>query len=276
MESSTSRILIETVVRKTLKDIKKSPERSTRNLVDMALHFSGGRFQQNFFRIAQTMLQNESSPYYALLRNVAAFADTERLVCFGMNLGYNSCTMGAKKIRENEQKLKFNIPWSAAFQIDGSQISGHLQKYHTSMYEALYTQLKEAGFLYSAYYAYSEKDMDTIACGDLFYSIQQVHPIFTILLAQPDCPDQIKRSVHQIVTQARNDQLYETFPLEFYFDSQLIDKIISDDDCFAGFNQYGALCDWTGKNARPDCNLFENGLTATFRYAYPKNKEAAK
>ena len=61
MGNDISRILIETVVRKTLRDMKDSPERSTRNLVDMALHFSSGHFQREFFEMAQEMLQNEHS-----------------------------------------------------------------------------------------------------------------------------------------------------------------------------------------------------------------------
>lgn len=69
MEKSMSRFLVETVVKKALKSIKDSPERGIRNLVDMGLQFSEGRFQKNFFTVAQTMLQNENSAYYSLVRN---------------------------------------------------------------------------------------------------------------------------------------------------------------------------------------------------------------
>jgi len=68
MENSLSRILIETV--------------------DMALHFSGGRFQQRFFETAQGMLENKTSPYYGLVRDLTSYADAEHLLRFGMNLGY--------------------------------------------------------------------------------------------------------------------------------------------------------------------------------------------
>ena len=50
MENSMSRILIETTVRQTLKGLQDDPKRSIRNVVDMALHFSDGRFQSRFFR----------------------------------------------------------------------------------------------------------------------------------------------------------------------------------------------------------------------------------
>ena len=110
MKNSMSRVLIETVVKGALKAIKDSPERGIRNLVDIALQFSKGRFQQNLFSTVQTMLQNESSAYYELVRDVIFHTDTDRLFTFGMNLGYNGCTIGAQRIRENEKRMNCNIP----------------------------------------------------------------------------------------------------------------------------------------------------------------------
>ena len=108
MERKASRIIIETLVRKALRDIKDSPERSMRNLVDMALHFSQGRFQQRFFTAAQTMLQNEQSAYYDMVQDLVNHVDPERILRFGMDLGYNSCTYGANTIRCLEEKEKCN------------------------------------------------------------------------------------------------------------------------------------------------------------------------
>lgn len=122
MEKTMSKILIETVVKTTLNNLKDDPERSIRNLVDMALRFSDNQFQQDFFQVAQTMLKNESSPYYALVRDLISYADTDRLLQFGMALGYNSCTCGAQQIRSNEKRLGHNIPWTVLLQMDaGSQ-----------------------------------------------------------------------------------------------------------------------------------------------------------
>ena len=115
MENSLSRILIETTVRQTLKGLQENPKRSTRNLIDMALQFSEGRFQSHFFETAQTLLKNEDSAYYALVQDTASHIETEHMVKFGMNLGYNSCTWGAQQIRLNEIRLGFNIP--SAFRI---------------------------------------------------------------------------------------------------------------------------------------------------------------
>jgi len=319
--------------------MKEDPERSIRNLVDMALHFSEGKFQKNFFQVAQTMLENENSPYYALLRNISSSVDTECLVTFGMNLGYNSCTLGAKKIRENEQKLGCNIPWTVAFQTDSLQISEHLSEYHAAVSdgeklgiyawmlfaqshpqallpliqkhsdsafflfcdpddiatafldsildvnnlmlvvryeeaaEALYTQIHDSGLLFSAYYAYAQEDIESIKNGDLVYSIQQTHPIFTILLAQQGCPDSIQNAAYKAVVQAREDQSYQTIPLELYFDSRLIDKIISDDACFAWFDSCGKLYSQTMEKHTANCNLFDMGLLASFQSAYTKKEK---
>ncbi len=78
MENSMSRVLVEMVVKKALKGMKDDPERGVRNLVDMALQLSAGRFQQRFFATAIKMLQND--------------------------LGYNGCTIGTRLILENEKK----------------------------------------------------------------------------------------------------------------------------------------------------------------------------
>lgn len=129
MKKSMSRVLVETVVKKALKSIKDSPERGIRNLIDMASQFSQGRFQKNFFEVAQTMLQNENSAYYGLVREVVAHTDTDRLFTFGMNLGYNSCTEGARQIRENEKKLGCNIPWTVLLQVDTQQFAENRHKY---------------------------------------------------------------------------------------------------------------------------------------------------
>ena len=135
MENSMSRILIETTVRQTLKGLKENPKRSIRNLVDMALNFSESRFQSRFFQTASTMLEHEESAYYTLVEDAVNHIETEHLVKFGMNLGYNSCTWGAQRIRMNEKRLGFNIPWTVLFQMDDPQYSTHLPQYDLAIQE---------------------------------------------------------------------------------------------------------------------------------------------
>ncbi len=127
MEQSVSRVLVEVAVKTALKNIHDSPERGIRNLVDMALQCAEGRFQHNFFATAQTMLQNEDSAYYELVRDTVAHTDPGRLYTFGMNLGYNACTVGARHIRENEKKLGCNIPWAVGLQTEPQRLEEYQQ-----------------------------------------------------------------------------------------------------------------------------------------------------
>lgn len=336
MEDSVSRILVGSVVKRTLKDIKENPERSIRNLVDMALQFSGGRFQQDFFSVAQTMLQNENSAYYGLLRNIVEYTDIERLYSFGMNLGYNGCTLGARRIRDNEKKLKFNIPWTISMQIDAGRFnekhplynsmiaSGErlgiytwmlfcekqpgkaltLVKEHTDSAFCLFcnpaditpdflddaaecynlmlvlrydedtdnriAHLREKGMLYSLWYQYEQKDLEAIINGDLFYSAQQLSPLFTIMLPAQGCDDAIQKLVHQTVQQARMEQNYRTVLWDLEGDNRLIDTIISGDACSVYFDAAGDLCHSNGEVIKAHYNLFENSLSEILISAFPK------
>lgn len=122
-------VLVETTLRKTLKEIKDSPKRSFRNLIDMGLDFTKGRFQKPFLENVQKMLENEHSPYYYLISDIVYNVDHDRLISFGMNVGYNGCTKGAKKIRTIESKEQYNIPWSVSLKIDGKKYLDNEEKY---------------------------------------------------------------------------------------------------------------------------------------------------
>ena len=111
-KSDVTRTILETTISQALRDMARDPARTMRKLVDLGRHFSHGRFQKHFFALAQTMLAHEDSAYYPLMARVAAQVEHQHLKTFGINLGYNGCTNGAKLIRENEARLGFNIPLS--------------------------------------------------------------------------------------------------------------------------------------------------------------------
>ncbi|MBC8575168.1 hypothetical protein [Yanshouia hominis] len=122
MKQDMNRMLIEATIRRVLKNIQESPERAVRNLVDLGLEFSDGRFQKQFLRTTQKMLRNQESAYYSLVRNVIDTVDPDILTTFGVNLGYNGCTKGAKKIREIEAEQGFNIPWSLSLSLNEEKL----------------------------------------------------------------------------------------------------------------------------------------------------------
>lgn len=115
-----TKTIIELTIDNVLTDMETDVERRIRNLVDLGQNFSKGRFQKNFFEVAQKMLANEESPYYRHAKNTITKVNHETLKTFGINLGYNGCTKGAKQIRENEAIYHFNIPWTIAFSLTNS------------------------------------------------------------------------------------------------------------------------------------------------------------
>lgn len=118
MKLDTNRVLIEASIRKALRDMESAPERSCRNLIDLGLSFTKGRFQESFLRTAQEMLHHENSAYYALIKDTAGAVNRDNLITFGINLGYHGCTKGARVIRAMEDQYGFNIPWSLSVELD--------------------------------------------------------------------------------------------------------------------------------------------------------------
>lgn len=118
MKYNIRRVIVESVVDKYIKDIKSDTKRGVRNIIDFALMFSKGRFQKQFFNASQRLVENENSMYYTLGKRLIDSVSTEVIKGFGINMGLNAFTVGAKKIRECEQKERFNIPWCIGFHVD--------------------------------------------------------------------------------------------------------------------------------------------------------------
>ena len=114
MENSVNRIMVNTIVKKAIHDLKTDPDRTVRNLVDMALQFADSRFQQQFYSGAQSLLTNEKSAYYDLVKDTITQVNEETLLTFGMNVGYNGLYEGSKKIRNVEEH---SIPWTISLSI---------------------------------------------------------------------------------------------------------------------------------------------------------------
>lgn len=119
-QSDVTRKLVEIAIDKGISDIETDPDRGIRKLVDLGLDFSIGRFQKSFFELTSTMLRNEQSAYYTLIRDSVAMFSHDAIKRLGINVGYNSWTMGARIIRENEAKYGFNIPWLIGAQLSQS------------------------------------------------------------------------------------------------------------------------------------------------------------
>ncbi len=115
MQNSFTRMMIEVAVDKALGEIRKKSKRALRNLADLGMHYAKGRFQDEFFTIAQHMLEDDNSPYYDMFFHLANNVDPKMLKKFGINLGYNAWTAGAKTIRKWEQERGYHVPWTVVF-----------------------------------------------------------------------------------------------------------------------------------------------------------------
>lgn len=119
-QTEVTRKLIEVAIDKEIRNIRSDPYRSVRRLVDLGRSFTSGRFQKHFFLMLRHTLHDDSSAYYPLISRIADTVNEETIKRFGINIGYNSWTLGARTIRENERTLGFNIPWAVSLTLDCS------------------------------------------------------------------------------------------------------------------------------------------------------------
>lgn len=101
----------------------------------MGCKLTSGRFQKMFFEMMRQMLSDEDNRYYDLIKDVIYHISIERMVRYGMNVGYNACTKGAERIRKIEHKEGFNIPWSLIDKIDGNTFEENYDGYKRKILE---------------------------------------------------------------------------------------------------------------------------------------------
>ncbi len=116
--------MIETAVDHGIKEMEDDPKRSIRRLTDLGRQFSRNRFQETVFSVMQELLDNEDSAYYDMMHNLLKNSDKEALKKFGVNFGYMSWTYGAARIRENEAREGFCIPWTIMLRYDAEAENG--------------------------------------------------------------------------------------------------------------------------------------------------------
>ena len=119
-----TRLMIDAAVDRGIKEMAEDPKRAVRKLADMGKQFSTGRFQSQTFDIIQTLLENDDSPYYALIERVLQNTDHRVLKRFGINMGYGSWTWGARAIRRVSEQKGYQIPWLIIFHYHPSATGG--------------------------------------------------------------------------------------------------------------------------------------------------------
>lgn len=164
---------------KGIRDMQENPERGIRNLIDLGDRFASGAFQKVFFRNTQKRFADESSVYYDIAKCIFHNTSAEMLVTCGMNIGYNSWTYGAAHIRETEEKMGFNIPWTLIFDLRGTN-SSELQLERLT---ALFVDGKELGiFNYMFRLDYDEHDLI-----QLLYLLKGEKDCVFVMYVEPEC-----------------------------------------------------------------------------------------
>lgn len=119
--SSLTRAIIDATVDRGLREIDEDPQRSIRKLIDLGRQFSNGRFVGEIYSIFQDLLRNEDSPYYYAIEHVMHCTSRTALKHFGINMGYNSFTVGGKAIRMREKNCGYQTPWAISVVLDPSK-----------------------------------------------------------------------------------------------------------------------------------------------------------
>lgn len=336
MKKDMTSVLVESNIRRTLKNIQEAPERATRNLIDLGLQFSSGRFQTRLFAQAQKMLQNQKSAYYDLVKRVVAAVDHDILTTVGINLGYNSCTRGARLIREIEEREGFNIPWALTLQLNGERLAAEPDFYPSVLRQGMslgiYTylffvpgdpagvlplvesgpdcafllflrgsqvsgsfvekmkriknvmisvctdeampgacqKLREARLLYAVHQRYAEQDKARILSGDWLRSLLPERPAFAFLRAEFGCSARLQEEIYRYIASVRDGQQFPVVLMDLKRDALLIDQVISDGECLAGFDADGSLCTYEDIRRDEAYSIFCHPLEEILRGAYQK------
>ncbi len=118
---SITRMMIDTAVSRGIEQMSDDPKRSIRRMADMGKQFSSGRFQQKLMDIFQKLLESDDSPYYAMVENFLNHTDHKVIKKFGINMGYNAWTYGARILRSKSEEMGVSLPWVLNFRFDPSK-----------------------------------------------------------------------------------------------------------------------------------------------------------
>ena len=289
MTAKTSRIIIKTFVRTALKDADESPERCTRNLVDMALHFSKGRFQQEFFEMARAMLNNDNSPSYPLIDSSYADLHSRYQAIFdqGKELGiYVYClyTDGDPEkllplIEHNPDCAMILLCNSAAVTEDFAKAAESLNNMligvaYDDNTDTACLVLRDHRLLYSIYRMYTDTESDEILSGSYARFAEEMHCPFVAVLADPGCSASVRENVYKAVVGARVAQKYRTIPIDLFYDIERIGNIISPPSSIIGFKPDGSIYN-IGSDGNPlEHNIFNESLRDILKESFSMDQES--
>lgn len=344
MNNKVSRIMIISAINKGLYAPKSDLKRNIRNLTDLGVYFAKGRFQKDFFKLAQRILSNENSIYYELISNVFDNVDQNIIKTFGVNIGLNSWTYGVNKIREYEKKNNHRVPWTIEFDFqntaenpmtaseitkvieEGKEIGIYtyffFTRYKTSNLDSflqIFRENPECAFiihahaesinkihaqrlreygnavisiyvddsnpspqltkamkmllenkcLFGASIVYDDDNINFIVNHKWIEEIKKLNCIFAFLIKSEKCSLESEKAVNVYVKNAKTNQIYPLFLIDFYEDISYISQIISDKSCFLKIFHDGTVVS-TEYDMISDFNIKYENLSTILSQIMPK------
>ena len=71
--------------------------------------------------------------------------------------------------------------------------------------------------------------------------MEELHPVFTVLMPEPDCSQETRLAVHRYAMDSRRGEHFKTIVWEYAGDTELVDAVISGEGLCAGFDRLGNL-----------------------------------
>ncbi len=132
--------------------------------------------------------------------------------------------------------------------------------------------LKEGRCLYLLYRRYAtEQDAQEILSGQWVEAMLPYGGVAVVLLQEAKGLNEAhSAAVRDYALQARMNQRYPTFVIDFYADTLFTDQLVSGDACFAGFLADGTLTEYRdGREVATECSLRTAPLEQLFQ-RFPK------
>ena len=114
-----SKTLAESYIRKQIKALKQDPAQTIHTLTKQLLEKPDSPLEKYLLHITPEKLQDTQSGYYQLFHDILPKINTEHLVTFAMNIGYNGIFTASKNTQTNSPESKSDALWAFMLSIDG-------------------------------------------------------------------------------------------------------------------------------------------------------------
>lgn len=216
LKNDLNRILIENAVRLNLKNFENDEKRCIRRLIDTGATVTKSSSDDGIFSKLRELFKDDNSPYYSAAASLFRNISRDRLICFGVNLGYNSFTKGAKTIAQFEKKSGKVVPWIA----DMDVTTENEAKYRSETFEKLLAHY--SGFGINTYIMRFSNGIPEGTYLAIFETLEQ-NPYIDVLLMLPD--EVLSNKIIMAMDKLNNIMAVISYDSENY--NEMLDKLES-------------------------------------------------